>query len=121
MLKPHPMEQFHDLIRRILSEGVRRPNRTGVDTLYVAGASLEFNLMTEGFPAITTKKLAFKTAVGELLGMFRGYTSAAQFRELGCKVWDQNANETKEWLASPYRQYDDDIFTDRNIICSVQA
>lgn len=97
------MEQFHDLIRRILSEGVRRPNRTGMDTLYVAGASLEFNLMTEGFPAITTKKLAFKTAVGELLGMFRGYTSAAQFSALGCKVWEQNANETLEWLASPYR------------------
>lgn len=104
MTKPHPMEQFHDLIRRILSEGVRRPNRTGVDTLYVAGASLEFNLMEEGFPAITTKKLAFKSAVGELLGMFRGYTSAAQFRDIGCPVWNQNANETKEWLASPYRE-----------------
>lgn len=104
MTKPHPMEQFHDLIRRILSEGVRRPNRTGVDTLYVAGASLEFNLMEDGFPAITTKKLAFKSAVGELLGMFRGYTSAAQFRDIGCPVWNQNANETKEWLASPYRE-----------------
>lgn len=104
MTKPHPMEQFHDLIRRILSEGVRRPNRTGVDTLYVAGASLEFNLMEEGFPAITSKKLAFKSAVRELLGMFRGYTSAAQFRDIGCPVWNQNANETKEWLASPYRE-----------------
>lgn len=104
MTKPHPMEQFHDLIRRILSEGVRRPNRTGVDTLYVAGASLEFNLMEDGFPAITTKKLAFKSAVGELLGMFRGYTSAAQFRDIGCPVWNQNANETEEWLASPYRE-----------------
>lgn len=106
--KPHPMQQYDNLLRRILGGGKLRPNRTGVDTHFVLGGELEFN-MADGFPAITTKKLAFKTAVGELLGFFRGYQSAAQFRELGCKVWDGNANETKEWLASPYRKGTDDL------------
>jgi thymidylate synthase len=102
------MQPFHDLLKRILTLGKIRPNRTGVDTKFVPGAVLEFD-MADGFPAITTKKLAFKTAVGELLGFFRGYQSAAQFRELGCKVWDGNANETKDWLASPYRKGTDDL------------
>lgn len=105
----HPMEQFHQLIHRIITEGVRRPNRTGTDTLYIPGATLAYDLQADGFPAITTKKLAFKSAVGELLGFFRGYDSAAQFRDIGCKVWDQNANETQAWLDSFYRKGVDDI------------
>ena len=107
--RSHPMEQFHDLIRRILSEGVRRPNRTGVDTFYVTGAMLEFDLQKDGFPAITTKKLAFKSAVGELLGFFRGYQNSEAFQSIGCPVWHQNANQTKEWLASPYRRVENDL------------
>lgn len=108
-MSQHPMEQFHQLIRRVLSEGVRQSNRTGVDTFYVAGAMLEFNLARDGFPAITTKRLAFRSAVGELLGFFRGYQNAADFAELGCPVWHQNANETREWLASSYRKQHNDL------------
>jgi thymidylate synthase len=100
----HPMAQFHDMISTILRTGRRRPNRTGTDTLFVPGFMLKFDLEKDGFPAITTKRLAFKAAKGELLGMFRGYDSAAQFRSIDCKVWDANANETKAWLASPYRE-----------------
>jgi thymidylate synthase len=102
------MKQFQDLFRRILSEGVRRSNRTGVDTISVVGAHLTFDLR-EGFPAHTVKKLAFKSAVGEMLGFFRGYTNAADFRSINCKVWDANANKTPSWLASPYRQGEDDL------------
>jgi thymidylate synthase len=46
---------------------------------------------------------------GELLGFFRGYTSAAQFRALGCRVWDANANENAQWLANPQRAGTDDL------------
>lgn len=106
--KPHPMQQFHDMLQRILDEGILRPNRTGVDTIFVPSFTLKFD-MSDGFPAITTKKLFWKAARGELFGFFRGYTSAAQFRSIGCKVWDDNANKTKSWLASPFRAGEDDI------------
>ncbi|MEX3984082.1 thymidylate synthase [Paraburkholderia sp. EG287A] len=98
----HPMQQFHDLVANILDNGIRESNRTGIDTLSLPGQVLRFDLR-DGFPAITTKKLAFKSAVGELIGFMRGYLSAAQFRQLGCKVWDANANTTPSWLANPYR------------------
>ncbi|MNR71625.1 Thymidylate synthase 2 [compost metagenome] len=104
----HPMQQFHDMLAHILKHGKRRPNRTGVDTLFVPGYHMRFD-MADGFPAITTKKLAFKSAIGELVGFFRGYDSAAQFRSIGCKVWDGNANETKSWLANPARKGTDDL------------
>jgi thymidylate synthase len=97
------MQQFHDMLADILENGQRRPNRTGEDTLFIPGYMLKFD-MADGFPAITTRKLAFKSALGELLGFFRGYDSAADFRALGCKVWDGNANETPAWLANPNRQ-----------------
>lgn len=102
MTRPHPMQCYHDLLANILTHGSHTANRTGVGTTFLPNQTLSFDL-AEGFPAITTKKLAFKTAVGELLAFFRGYQSAAQFRALGCKVWDQNANETPSWLASPFR------------------
>lgn len=104
----HPMQQFHDMLEHILRHGTRRPNRTGVDTLFVPGYMLQFN-MDDGFPALSTRKLAFKSAVGELLGFFRAYESAADFRSIGCKVWDGNANETPSWLANPNRRGVDDV------------
>ena len=70
---------------------------------------MRFDLQRDGFPAITTKKLAFKSVVGELVGFLRGTRSAAVFRELGCKVWDQNANENQAWLDNPYRAGHDDL------------
>lgn len=107
--KPHPMQQFHDYLEQILTHGIRRRDRrTGEETLFIPGASLRFD-MADGFPAITTKKLAFNSAKGELLGFFRGAQSAAEFRELGCKVWDGNANETPAWLANPHRKGVDDL------------
>lgn len=104
----HPMQSFHTLIDLLLHHGKRRPNRTGVDTLFDPGHMLKFDL-ADGFPAITTKKLAFGPAKGELLGFFRGYDNAAQFRAIGCKVWDGNANETPAWLNNPNRRGTDDL------------
>ena len=100
------MQQYLELVQHILDNGSWQDNRTGVRTLSVPGAMMRFDLQ-QGFPAITTKKLAFKSAMGELVGFLRGYTSAADFRKLGCKVWDQNANENTQWLANPYREKTD--------------
>lgn len=101
-------QQYLNLLRRTLGEGIRMPNRTGIDTFRIEGAMLEFDLRL-GFPAITTKKLAFNAVKGELIGFLRGYTEAWQFRKLGCKIWDQNANENKQWLTNPNRRGYDDL------------
>ena len=102
------MKQYLDLVRIVFEQGSWQTNRTGIRTLSLPGASMRFDL-SQGFPAVTTKKLAFKSAVGELVGFLRGYRSAAEFRALGCKVWDQNANENAAWLANPYRLGEDDL------------
>jgi thymidylate synthase len=102
------LKQYLDLVRHILECGTWQDNRTGIRTLSVPGAMMRFDLR-DGFPAITTRKLAFKTAIGELVGFLRATRSAAGFRELGCRVWDQNANENADWLGNPYRQGPDDL------------
>ncbi|MCT7307122.1 thymidylate synthase [Ralstonia wenshanensis] len=102
------MKQYLDLVQDIFDNGSWQENRTGIRTKSIPGAMMKFDLQ-EGFPAVTTKKLAFKSAVGELVGFLRGYRSAADFRALGCKVWDQNANENAQWLASPFRLQENDL------------
>ena len=102
------MNQYLDLVQSIFDTGSWQDNRTGVRTLSMPGAMMRFDLQ-EGFPAVTTKKLAFKSAIGEMVGFLRGSRNAAEFRALGCKVWDQNANENQQWLANPYRLGEDDL------------
>lgn len=102
------MQQYLQLVKEIFDKGSWQENRTGIRTLSLPGAMMKFDLQ-EGFPAVTTKKLAFKTAIGEGVGFLRASRSAAEFRALGCKVWDQNANENAQWLANPYRLQEDDI------------
>ena len=102
------MQQYLDLVQNIFTHGTWQNNRTGIRTCSLPGAMMRFDLQ-QGFPAVTTKKLAFKSAVGEMLGFLRGYRSAQDFRNLGCKVWDQNANENAQWLNNPYRLGQDDL------------
>ncbi len=112
------MKQYLDLLRLVRDTGQREPNRTGIDTLTLPGEMLKFDLRN-GFPAVTTKKLAFNAVKGELIGFLRGCTSAADFRALGFTKWDGNANEDgvdlqgnivpNAWLKSPYRKGPDDL------------
>ena len=102
------MKQYLDLCRQVLNEGVRKPNRTGVDTIGIHGAMMKFDLQ-DGFPAVTTKKLAWKVAFAEMLGFLRGYDNADDFRRLGCGVWDANANENKTWVDNYHRKGKDDL------------
>jgi thymidylate synthase len=102
------MKQYQELLQDILQNGVRQGNRTGIDTLTLPGAMLKFDLR-DGFPAVTTKKLAFGQVKRELIGFLYGLTSAADFRALGCTIWDQNANENAAWLDNPHRRGEDDL------------
>lgn len=74
----------------------------------IPGGMMQFDL-ARGFPILTTKRVAFRQVVGELLGFIRGYTNAADFRALGCKIWDANANENTAWLKNQNRKGIDDL------------
>lgn len=99
------MKPYHDLLADILKNGRDLKNeRTGEVCRYVIGRQLQFDMSGGEFPAITTKKLAFKTMTAELLGFFRGYDNARQFEADGCGIWTANADATTAWLANPYRR-----------------
>ena len=102
------MRQYIDLCNRILRFGSRKSNRTGIDTFGLQGAMMQFDLQ-DGFPAVTTKKLAYRSCFAEMLGFLRGHDSARDFRLLGTPVWDANANENTTWLANPNRRGEDDL------------
>lgn len=102
------MKNYLELLQEVLDTGTEQENRTGTNTIAISGATLKFDL-TKGFPAVSTKKLAFNAMKGELLAFIEGATSAKRFRELGCNFWDQNANENKAWLANPNRKGEDDL------------
>lgn len=103
------MQNFHDLLEHVLTDGDRKANRTDVATLSSIGHALKYDLTGGKLAALTTKKLAFESAKGELVGFLRGCSNAADFRALNCKVWDQNANETPSWLNNKHRKGTDDL------------
>ncbi|MCB1556720.1 MAG: thymidylate synthase [Alphaproteobacteria bacterium] len=104
------MKQYLDLCRRIIDQGEWVANkRTGKRILTVIDADLTYDVGANAFPLITTRKSYWKAAVAEFLGYIRGYDNAADFRAIGCKTWDANANENAAWLASPHRKGTDDM------------
>ncbi len=104
------MKQYLDLARRIIDEGTWIANsRTGKRCLTLINADLTYDVADNKFPIITTRKSYWKAAIAELLGYIRGYDNAAQFRALGTKTWDANANENAVWLANPVRKGVDDM------------
>lgn len=102
------MQQFKDLVARILNDGEPRQWRNGHTGLGCFDHQMKFDLRL-AFPMVTLKRTPWSPIIGELIGFLRGYTSAADFRNLGCNVWNQNANEEPSWLANPYRKGTDDL------------
>lgn len=104
------MKQYLELCNRIIDEGTWIENeRTGKRCLTVINADLVYNVDKNEFPLITTRKSFWKAAIAEMLGYIRGFDNAADFRKLGAKTWDANANDNQAWLNNPHRKGEDDM------------
>ena len=89
------MKNYLELLRDVRENGHRKSDRTGTGTISRFGAQLRFDL-SQGFPAVTTKKLFFKSVVTELLWFLRGDSNIAFLKENGCSIWDAWADSEGE-------------------------
>ena len=89
------MKQYQDLLSRILSEGIKKEDRTGTGTISVFGHQARYNL-EDGFPLLTTKKLHLKSIIYELLWFLKGDTNIKYLKDHGVSIWDEWADENGE-------------------------
>lgn len=102
------MQQYRDLVTRILREGEVREDRTGVGTKGIFGHQMEFDL-EQGFPLLTLKKTHWRSILVETIWFLRGETNVKFLHDHGVTIWDEWADENgdlgpvygKQWRAWP--------------------
>ena len=98
-------KQYQDLLQTILDYGVEKKDRTGTGTKSIFGYTIRHN-MQDGFPVLTTKKMAWKTMVTELLWFLRGDTNIKFLVDNDCHIWDGDA----------YKNYCKKVIRDKDIV-----
>lgn len=88
----HIDTQYEDLLRKILTEGTPKGDRTGTGTTSLFGAQLRYDL-SQGFPLITTKRVHMKSIVGELLWFLSGSSNVKWLQDNGIRIWNEWADE----------------------------
>jgi len=97
MIKMHPEKQYLSLIKNIIHNGIKQKGRNG-NTKTIIGASMRFPLFNNSIPLITTKKLAWKSCLKELLWFINGETDNTILQKQNVKIWNDNAS--REFLDS---------------------
>lgn len=103
--KEHPEQQYIQLIEDILNHGTDEKGRNG-NTKVVIGSTMYFSLSNKTIPLLTTKKVAWKTCLKELLWFIKGQTDNKILKSQKCYIW--NGNSTKEFLESRGLPYEED-------------
>ena len=86
------MQQYLDLMDRVMKEGTLKEDRTGTGTKSVFGHQMRFDL-SKGFPCLTTKKLHLRSIIHELLWFLKGDTNIKYLKDNGVRIWDEWADE----------------------------
>jgi len=89
------MQQYKNLMERVMTQGTLKADRTGTGTKSVFGHQMRFDL-SEGFPCVTTKKLHLKSIIHELLWFLKGDTNIKYLRDNGVRIWDEWADKNGE-------------------------
>ncbi len=95
-------QNYLELLADVRKNGTRSGDRTGVGTFKVFGRSWECDDVGQGFPLLTTKRVHFKSVVGELLWFLTGSTNVKDLHHLGCTIWDEWADSETGDLGPGY-------------------
>jgi thymidylate synthase len=96
---------YQKLLRQVLTRGVDKTDRTGTGTKSIFGATIRHD-MSEGFPILTTKKVAFKTMVTELKWFLKGDTNIKYLVDNGCNIWNGDAYKKYCKLQVPHDHFE---------------
>ena len=105
--------KYQKILQDILLEGKEKGDRTGTGTISVFGKQIRHD-MSEGFPLLTTKKMAVKTMMTELKWFLKGDTNIKYLVDNNCHIWDGDAH--KAYCKAHPSEYHDDMFTQKEFI-----
>jgi len=106
-------EQYRALLGTLLENSTEKSDRTGTGTLSVFGRQIRHN-MKDGFPLLTTKRMAVKTMLVELKWFLRGDTNIKYLVDNGCNIW--NGDAYKKYCKAHPSEYQDDMFTQEEFV-----